>query len=48
MRITRHLVTRWPKLPPRRQAKLGRFSPEGGAASISKRRGVVSDDGGED
>jgi hypothetical protein len=46
MRITRHLVARWPK-PPRRQAKFRRSSPDGGAASISKRCGVVWDDGGE-
>jgi hypothetical protein len=46
MRITRHPATRWPK-PPRRQAKFAGSIPDGGAASISKRRGVVWDDGGE-
>ena len=34
-------------MPPRRQAKCSRSSPNGGGASISKRRGDVWDDGGE-
>ena len=46
MRITRHLAATWPK-PPKRQPKFGRSSPDVGTASISKRRGVVWDDGGE-
>jgi hypothetical protein len=45
-RITRHRAPRWPK-PPRRQPNFGRSSPDSGAASISKRHGVVWDDGGE-
>jgi hypothetical protein len=45
-RITRHRAPRWPK-PPRRQPKFGRSIPDSGAASISKRRGVVWENGGE-